>query len=83
MQRLVCIMDTNNKNAVQDYMKTFNLEAPLGDKTKGVLALEFEKETVGEDVTGVLRIHDDEAKQIYRWGRADLTRNEWWQKWIV
>lgn len=82
VKRLVVGLDATNEELMKKYLKRFNLEK--GKKgAGGVLALEFQHEIENNYVTGVLRPSSDPNAQIYRWGRPDLKRSDWWEDWMV
>ncbi len=89
VKRVFVAIDADNQELVDDYLNKFNLDQELGQKTKGTLPLEFSYEKVDgnlnekEYVTGVLRPTKGGADHIYRWGKKDLTRDNWWQQWVV
>lgn len=79
VDRLFVAIDMNDKDMVEKYLKAFNLE----DEQNPVLALEFGFEVPDQYVSGVLRTSPDPKAQIYRWGKKDLTREEWAQEWMI
>jgi len=79
VQRAFVAIDMNNKDLVAKYLKTFNLD----DEENPVLALEMGFEVQGEYLTGVLRTSPDPTAPIYRWGKADIPRNEWENDWLI
>lgn len=84
IRRLFVALDWQNEAVVHAYLQRFNLDRPFGKNGAGTLALEFASETAGQwYVTGVLRPSADPKEKIYRWGRPDLTRENWWQSWIL
>lgn len=79
VQKLFVALDMTNEELVNKYLKEFNLESA----DKPTLALEFGFEVVNQYVSGVLRTSPDPKAQIYRWGRLDLTREEWAREWMI
>ena len=84
IKRLFVALDQNNAPLMKKYLETFNLTKKLNNDVAGTLALEFQQEKrAGQDyVTGVLRPGAGVDDPIYRWGRPDLTRSNWWQVWM-
>lgn len=81
-KRYLVGLDVTNNELMGKYRAKFNLETALAERTPGVVALEFAHETQGKYVTGALRRYADSEKPIYRWGREDITLNDWWQSWL-
>lgn len=84
VNRLVVGLDTTNPELMKAYLERFNLKTALGDRSKGTLALEFAYEQAPDAyVTGVLRTSPSPTDPIYRWGRKDLTHENWWKQWLT
>lgn len=81
-RRLYVGIDHDNAALVQAYADAFNLNTPTGPDSAGTLVLEFQQEVVGNYVTGVLRPSANLSEKIYRWGRPDLTRTNWFSSWM-
>lgn len=82
-KRLLIGLDIANEALMSAYRKRFNLETQVTEQTPGALVLEFQHETPGQYVTGVLRRHADADQPIYRWGRPDLKLKDWWEQWVM
>lgn len=79
VQKLFVAVDMTDDALVAKYLKEFNLESA----DKPTLALEFGFEVPDQYVSGVLRTSPDPKAQIYRWGKLDLTRDEWAREWMI
>ena len=79
VQKLFVAVDMTDDALVAKYLKEFNLDSA----DKPTLALEFGFEVPNEYVSGVLRTSADPKAQIYRWGKLDLTRDEWAKEWMI
>ncbi len=81
-KRYLVGLDVTNKDLINKYITKFNMETELTPTTPGVLALEFQHEIPNQYVTGVLRRYPGHDRPIYRWGKHDLTYDNWWKSWI-
>ena len=85
-KRLFVAIDYKNEALVTKYLNTFNLDTAVGQQTAGTIALEFARENlkgVDQYITGVLRPSADPTAPIYRWGKPDLRRVDWWSNWAL
>ena len=85
-KRLFVALDHTNEALVKKYLETFNLSTAVGKNTAGTLALEFARENLNganQYITGVLRPSADPDQPIYRWGRPDQKRSQWWVGWVM
>jgi acyl-CoA hydrolase len=78
VKRLFVGLNVHDKALYEDYMKWFNLESSAREGLGGVLPIEFAYEIEkGGYVSGILRPRPDPNAQIYMFGRADVTRDQW------
>lgn len=84
VKRLFVALDFTDPVLLQKYLDRFNLEQPLNKDVEGTLALEFGKESLKREhyVTGVLRTSNQPTDKIYRWGRPDSARDNWWRSFL-
>ncbi len=83
VKRLYVAIDADNVALVQAYANTFNLTTPTSKNSQGTLVLEFANEYGANYVTAVLRPSADLEDKIYRWGRPNITRNDWYHNWLM
>ncbi len=83
VQRLFVALDVNQPELMTAYLKKFNFDDAIDDSGVRTLPLEFQVEVPGRYVTGVFRPSADPSAPIYRWGRMDLPRTEWWSDWFM
>lgn len=84
VKRLFVALDTTKPELVQKYLNRFNLDTKLDEKVDGTLVIEFAAEDPNREhyVTAVLRPSADPDAQIYRWGKPELQRSNWWAKFL-
>jgi len=92
VQRVAIGLDATNPKLMQAYRDKFNFHASPGPgDVESSLVLEFAWEQgktaaggeSGHYVTGVFRPDADPTKPIYRWGRPDLSYNDWWRSFFI
>lgn len=84
VSRLLVGVDQANEAQMKAYRERFNLETPVAENQPGSLVLEFATEQAPDAyVTGALRTSADPEQPIYRWGKKDLSWNQWWKDWML
>ncbi len=92
VQRLVVALNAKDEDLMEAYREKFNFRnSPGKEEVNSTLVLEFAWEqgklaNGGESatyITGVFRPDADKNLPIYRWGRPDLTYENWWNQWLV
>ena len=79
IERLFVPVDYTDQAMLADYLRTFNLDKALGPAQNGTLALEFEMESDGSYVSGVLRSGSNDLVGIWRTGiQESNSRQTWW-----
>ena len=78
-KRLLVAIDSNQKEVMEDYVRTFNLTKSVAKTDTTTLAIEFQKEVENNYVFGAVRTGDNPytTEGVWRWGRDNQASAVW------